>query len=63
MWESFPARVVCVLSGWCVPGGSKGLLKLSQGGRNWQAWYLLASWQVLGGIGGRAVLGDVLIEK
>ena len=36
--------VVCPGAGVCVPGGSSGLLKLSQPGRNWQAWYLLASW-------------------
>ena len=34
----------CVLSGWCVCAGSRGLLKLSQDGRNWQVgrrweWY------------------------
>ena len=28
---------LCVLSGWCVSGGSRRLLKLSRGGRNWQA--------------------------
>ena len=28
---------MCVLSGWCVPGGSRGLLKLSQHGSCWQA--------------------------
>ena len=34
----------CVCSWWaCVPGGSMGLLKLSQPGRNWQAWKILAS--------------------
>ena len=45
--ESFPARVVCV-SGLCVSGGSRGLLKLSQPGKYWQAWKILG-----------AVLGDM----
>ena len=74
MWESFPARVVCVLSGWCVPGGSKGLLKLSQPGKYWQAWQILASLVFTGklagdgsgvsgrrsGVEGGAVLGVIL---
>ena len=54
----------CVCSWWaCVPGGSMGLLKLSQPGRNWQAWKILASlentgkpgkywqaWKILGAV-------------
>ena len=39
---TFPARVLCVPGGVCV-AGSRGLLKLSQPGRSWQAWKILAS--------------------
>ena len=34
---TFPACVVCVSLVVCVLAGSRGLLKLSQPGRNWQA--------------------------
>ena len=45
--------VVCVF-----PVGSSGLLKLSQPGKYWQAWYLLES-----GVGGGAVLGDMFLRE
>ena len=55
--------VVCVV-GVCVPGGSRSLLKLSQPGRNWQAWKILASLANTGsGVGGGAVLGVILFRE
>ena len=41
LWESFPARVLCVPGGVCVPGGSRTLVK------TFTSWQELVSWQVL----------------
>ena len=43
--------VVCV-SGWCVCAGSRGLLKLSQDGRNWQVGRRWERCRRQSGIGG-----------
>ena len=49
-----PVCCVCVV-GVCVSGGEQELVK------TFTSWQVLASWQVLeGGVGGGAVLGDVL---
>ena len=52
--------VVCVLVLACSWWTGR-LLKLSQPGSYWQAWKILASLENTGsGVGGRAVLGDIL---
>ena len=57
LWESFPARVVCVVRLVCVPE-SRGLLKFSQSGRCWgngRSWQAGKSWKL--------VLGDMFLGE
>ena len=55
----------CVLVLVCVPGaGSRSLLKLSQPGRNWQAWKILASLENTGsGTGGYSAVRITAVQR